>query len=317
MNTFVSSYIQKVVSNLGSYHTDNYDAHRFGPESRYTFGISFARQLLCALSKLGFIQESTARRNLIAAFNPIAPYLQNLQTLFENLSDEKSRQTLIEVVAYRTLGYRKIKLAVNNPAHWKNLRLAESLVVGGAEISTGFMHFKLSKMNLDRIGYPIEFYFSPMGILIDFIEQQYRCETANGAIECEPGDHVIDAGGCWGDTALYFAHKVGANGKVYSFEFLPDNLKIYNRNLDMNPELKRRVNLIENPIWSTAGNEIAIDANGPGTSLRPNDSSLDKMRFCTESIDHLVEAGQIEKVDFIKMDIEGAELNALKGAEGV
>jgi len=315
MNTFVSAYIQKVVSNLGSYHTDNYDAHRFGPESRYTFGISFARQILCGLSKLGFIRESTARRNLIAAFDPIAPYLQNLQTLFENLSDEKSRQTLIEVVAYRTLGYRKIKLAVNNPAHWENLRLAESLVVGGDEISTGFMHFKLSKMNLDRIGYPIEFYFSPMGILIDFIEQQYRCETANGAIECEPGDHVIDAGGCWGDTALYFAHKVGANGKVYSFEFLPDNLKIYNRNLDMNPELKRRVNLIENPIWSTAGNEIAIDANGPGTSLRPNDSSHDKMRFCTESIDHLVEAGQIEKVDFIKMDIEGAELNALKGAE--
>ena len=83
----------------------------------------------------------------------------------------------------------------------------------------------------------------------------------------------------------------------------------------MNPELKRRVNLIENPIWSTAGNEISIDANGPGTSLRPNDSSHDKMRFRTESIDHLVASGRIEKVDFIKMDIEAAELNALKGAE--
>jgi hypothetical protein len=170
-------------------------------------------------------------------------------------------------------------------------------------------------MDLNKIGYPIRFYYAPEGIVIDFIEQQYRCQTTDFAIECETGDHAIDAGGCWGDTALYFAHKVGPNGKVYSFEFLPDNLKIYNRNLDMNPELKRRVNLIENPIWSTAGNEIAIDANGPGTSLRPNDSSHDKMRFLTESIDHLVASGRIEKVDFIKMDIESAERNALEGAE--
>ena len=317
MNTFVSAYIQKVVSNLGSYHTDNYDAHRFGPESKYIpLGFHFARQILCALSKLGFIRESTARRNLIAAFDPIAPYLQNLQTLFENLSGEKSRQTLIEVVAYRTLGYRKIKLAVNNPAHWENLRLAETLVLGDEEISTGFMHFKLAKMDLNKIGYPIQFYFIPAGVVIDFIEQQYRCETENGAIECESGDYVIDAGGCWGDTALYFAHNSGSSGKVYSFEFLEDNLRIFHKNLSLNESLAKNIQVIQNPVWSKSGEDVAIAANGPGTHIS-HDGASDKnlLKFKTVSIDDLVNSGSIEKADFIKMDIEGAELSALKGAE--
>lgn len=37
----------------------------------------------------------------------------------------------------------------------------------------------------------------------------------------------------------------------------------------------------------------------------------------TTTIDQLVSEQQIDRVDFIKMDIEGAELNALKGAEAV
>ena len=322
-NTFLESYTHKVFSSLDNDFDDNWDEFRFGSSdpvsTEHSSPKPFPHALLEALGlttagaakqKVGACKEEIAR-----AINFIALHIANLEWLYANLADKESLQTLVDIVAYRALGHRKIKLAVNCPAHWENLRLAESLVVGDKFISTGFMHFKLIEMDLNKIGYPIRFYYAPEGIVIDFIEQQYRCQTTDFAIECEIGDHAIDAGGCWGDTALYFAHKVGPNGKVYSFEFLPDNLKIYNRNLAMNPELKRRVNLIENPIWSTAGNEISIDANGPGTSLRPNDSSHDKMRFRTESIDHLVASGRIEKVDFIKMDIEAAELNALKGAE--
>jgi FkbM family methyltransferase len=255
------------------------------------------------------------KKEIAKSINLVGPHISNLEWLYAQLADEESKKTLVDVFAYRALDHRKVKLAVNCPEHWENLRLAETLVLGDDEIATGFMHFKLSKMDLNKIGYPIRFYYAPEGIVIDFIEQQYRCLTGGFAIECDEGDFAIDAGGCWGDTALYFASKAGPSGKVYSFEFLPSNLEIYRRNLDMNPELKRRVELIENPIWSTAGEEIAIDANGPGTRLRPSDSSHDKMRFRTESIDHLVETRRIEKVDFIKMDIEGAELNALKGCE--
>jgi FkbM family methyltransferase len=322
-STFLESYSRKIFSSLDNDFEDNWDEFRFGgPDPVATQrgnGMPFPQ---CLLNTVGLTTGAAARQMLGACKKEIAksidlvgPHISNLEWLYAQLADEESKKTLVDVFAYRALGHRKVKLAVNCPKHWDNLRLAETLVLGDDEIATGFMHFKLSKMDLNKIGYPIRFYYAPEGIVIDFIEQQYRCQTSGFAIECDEGDFAIDAGGCWGDTALYFASKAGPSGKVYSFEFLPSNLEIYRRNLDMNPELKRRVELIENPIWSTAGEEIAIDANGPGTRLRPSDSSHDKMRFRTESIDHLVETRRIEKVDFIKMDIEGAELNALKGCE--
>ena len=325
MSTFLESYTQKVFSSLDNDFEDNWDEFRFGSPDPVATQRSrpkpFPHPMLneVGLTTLGAAKQKVEsfKQEIAKTIDLIAPHIANLEWLHANLADKESLQTLVDVVAYRALGHRKVKLAVNCPKHWENLRLAESLVVGDAEISTGFMHFKLSKINLNRIGYPIEFFFSPWGAVIDFIEQQYRCETAKGSIECKLGDHVIDAGGCWGDTALYFAHKSGPCGKVYSFEFLPENLKFYNQNLDMNPDLKKHVDLIQNPLWSNFGEDVEINPNGPGTKVeaaQPLRKSND-YTYKTETIDHLVATGRIEKLHFIKMDIEGAELAALKGAE--
>ena len=321
--TFIENYFRKVLASLDNDFKDNWDEFRFNcSEPKQKIKKSAKDVFYSIIQKFNLTTDGEARgrtlsqaKEIIKYIEYICPYLDKLEWLFSILQDEESKKLLVDLLAYRSMGHRKIKLPVNNSKRWENLRLAESLLIGDKEISTGFMHFNLREMDLSKIGYPIRFFFLPVGVVVDFIEQQYRCQTTDYAIECEIGDHAIDAGGCWGDTALYFAHKVGPNGKVYSFEFLPDNLKIYNRNLDMNPELKRRVDLIENPIWSTAGEEIAIDANGPGSRLIPNETESGKMKFRTETIDHLLESGRISKVDFIKMDIEGAELPALKGAE--
>jgi hypothetical protein len=44
-----------------------------------------------------------------------------------------------------------------------------------------------------------------MNIVNPFLLEQYRCDRAGVCIE--PGDVTINAGGCWGDTALYFARQ--------------------------------------------------------------------------------------------------------------
>ncbi len=81
------------------------------------------------------------------------------------------------------------------------------------------------------IGYDIKLYFSDLGIVIDFILEQYTYKLGGkNIVQPEKGDVILDVGGCWGDTALYFASKVGENGKVYSFEFIPDNIKLFNIN---------------------------------------------------------------------------------------
>lgn len=54
--------------------------------------------------------------------------------------------------------------------------------------------------------------------LCAYIYEQYAIPDV---VEAMPGDVVIDAGTCIGDTACYFSHKVGDTGKVYSFEIVP------------------------------------------------------------------------------------------------
>ena len=172
----------------------------------------------------------------------------------------------------------------------------------------------LSCFNLESIGYPISIYSHPLAVTNTFILQHYAYQATAVAVKAQPGDYVIDAGGCWGDTAIYFAHEVGAGGKVYTFEFVPDNLEIMRKTFELNPQLSAKIEIITNPLGETSGSSIFSSNKGPSSRLsnaRKNESDLE---VTTESIDNFVNTHDIPRVDFIKMDIEGAELEALRGA---
>ncbi|SEL47487.1 methyltransferase, FkbM family [Roseovarius azorensis] len=161
---------------------------------------------------------------------------------------------------------------------------------------------------------------------------------ADVTIGCRPGDVALDCGACFGGTSIFFADRAGADGKVFSFEFFPGNLAVYNRNVALNPRLAERIELVGNPVWSDDATEVVIEGSGPATQVhaRPSipktgfrsglsgvfrnlfgDRSKPEteLSFRTVSIDSFVEQQGVERVDFIKMDIEGAELTALRGAQ--
>lgn len=195
------------------------------------------------------------------------------------------------------------------------MKVSESLKSEEDIIDPKFMHFVLYKMNLNKIDYPIEFYFSTVGVSIDFILEQYALKrNKKYIVYAEKGDVVLDVGGCWGDTALYFAHKVGENGKVFSFEFIPGNLEIHNLNQSFNPSLQQRIEVISNPVSNVSGKDVFYKDFGPGSRIEfePFDEMTGKTQ--TIAIDDFVKNNTIQKIDFIKMDIEGAEPFALEGA---
>jgi len=127
------------------------------------------------------------------------------------------------------------------------------------------------------------------------------------------GDRVIDAGACYADTALGFAVSVGHSGRVVSFEIDPANARIARRNLDHNPSLAERIDLRE---CALAHAEIPLYLHGSGPAAQVT-SEPGLQRLAVTTIDRLIEGGDLDRVDFIKMDIEGAELGALVGAESV
>lgn len=315
MSSFLNHYTRIITEAIPADFRDNHDADRFGPqpaEAKPMLG-----RLRRILARVGLVTVGAAQQTMHRGLGFVVPHLADLEWLYGKLADNESRELLARLTAYRSLGGRKIKLMVNNPQHWKNLKIAETLIGGNETIDTGFMNIVLKRINLEKIGYPIELFFSPAGIVVDFIERQYRCETKAGPIECESGDFVVDAGGCWGDTALLFAHQSGPCGRVASFEFLPDNLSIFRRNLELNPKLAERIRLYEHPVWSQSSKELLVVGSGPGTQVVAQSTDPGARKVQTFKIDELVARGDFPRIDFIKMDIEGAEMEALKGSESV
>ena len=84
------------------------------------------------------------------------------------------------------------------------------------------------------------------------------------------------------------------------------------RNIELNDRFARNIEIIPNAVWNVSGEVLTYDDSGPGTNCLGDEG---KRSVKTKSIDDLVEEQNLSTLDFIKMDIEGAELKALQGAE--
>lgn len=286
--------------------SDNWDYRRFGPELPIRAVQSLKESILSILLAMGVYSIGNARK--------IKTNEANLGWLYDRLADEESRQVLVNVMAYRILGHRKIKLPLNTSAYWSKLDELDRQAESAEKLPLDFLGWSLSKIDLHADGYPIQLFIRPSGVFAQLLLQQYRCQAQDRVIEVEQGDTVIDAGGCYGDTALYFAHKAGFGGQVFSFEFMPNNLEVFRRNLELNPTLADRIQIVEKPLWSVSGKKLFIEGTGPAAYVTPKPKNQTSRQTETISIDDLVDAKNVGKVNFIKMDIEGAELEALKGA---
>lgn len=239
--------------------------------------------------------------------------LSALETLYNWLGDDYSKQMLIRLVA------RKMVPGAFFLAPLKDLQQeqsatdrAESLSKTRAthSIQLGDQQMVLDLYDLSSIGYPLTAYMHPANVTCTFMFEQYRYQHSPIDVGIRKGDIAIDGGGCWGDTALYMAAK-GAE-KAYCFEFSDDNLKILNQNFAANPSFIDHITLVKNAIWNVDGIKLDFQSNGPGTSVVEANNGVSHVE--TISIDSFVEQAKLPRVDFIKMDIEGAEMNALEGA---
>lgn len=124
------------------------------------------------------------------------------------------------------------------------------------------------------------------------------------------GDVVVDAGAYPGDYTIWASRKVGASGRVIAFEPTPQNKAILERNLKR--EKYDNVTIVPKGLWNenttlnlsgTSGFSASVSADNTGDTIEV--SRLD---------DALEELG-IEKIDVLKMDIEGAEIEAIQGCE--
>ena len=131
-------------------------------------------------------------------------------------------------------------------------------------------------------------------------------------VQIRPGDVVFDLGGNLGTSATLFARLTGNRGRVYSFE--PVYHELIERNVRENG--LSNVTVVPVAVADRSGEaEFAITDEGIDSRIDPNGRGGTRRLVPVTTIDDYCAREGIARVDFIKMDIEGAEEPALRGGE--
>lgn len=135
----------------------------------------------------------------------------------------------------------------------------------------------------------------------------------------KPGMTFFDVGANQGFYTLLAAKQVGQNGKVFSFEPVPSQIKKLKRNIKIN----RFHNVVTEPL--ALGSEmgfvnmyVCLSGDEALSSLRPPSEDINSrkkiIQVSVSTIDNYIRKNNISSVDFVKIDVEGGELNVLRGA---
>ena len=272
--TFLSTLAAEVERSRENLHLDNYDVGQLGPYR----GEKHREDLVGPKSERA---GDAAPHELATRLSQFA----DVGFLHGILADQESRDLLIKLFAYRTLGYRKVKLPRNTEQYWDDIQAVRGAATTSPPIPISYMDMRLARHDMHRFAYDLQIYGTAAGIACTYVQKQYEYHRGGVVCKAEPGDVAIDAGACWGETTVYLAHEVGAQGRVLSFEFIPTNLAVLRRNLEANLPLAGRVDVVENPLWSTSGHALYYVDWGPGSRVSPDPSRYPARRALLDGVD--------------------------------
>lgn len=126
-------------------------------------------------------------------------------------------------------------------------------------------------------------------------------------------DTVLDIGANIGFHTLYFAELTGVNGKIIAFEPIPINFAALENNISLNnfPQIVS-VNKAMGNTNSQMNVHVDKQTQNPGAFSLFEHGVKNTIIECVKGDDYLRE-NNTKKVDFIKLDVEGFELEVLKG----
>lgn len=124
-----------------------------------------------------------------------------------------------------------------------------------------------------------------------------------------PGDWIIDAGAAMGDHTGAYLNAVGDTGQVFAFEPNPSYFHCLQHNCPRAIHIKRPLwnshvyFYLHSPLGNQGGGFISLSSESTG--------EFDAVSGPFHSV--VVDDLQLDRLDYVKLDIEGAEFFALQG----
>lgn len=128
------------------------------------------------------------------------------------------------------------------------------------------------------------------------------------------GDTIIDVGAGNGADVIVFSKLVGSAGKVLAIEAHPDTYRLLQKQCEWN--CLENVDPLHHAVMDQSG-VVYIDDNADDVfnSVTVERGPRKTHAVQGDSLDEICRAAGIDHVDFLKMNIEGAERFAIKGME--
>jgi len=221
-------------------------------------------------------------------------------------------------------GLRRIFYDHNNPLYHLNKIIEQSESCPGGmlfiKLNNGFKCYGLSGCggsgfsfrygNPQKLGRLNEDFLT----FYDRLYEQFVQNIYEREYHLQKGDVAIDVGAGFGINAIIYSKEVGDQGRIISIEPAEDNLMCLKKNIELNK--LRNVTVIQKGLWSKKDRlRFYLTSPGSHSLVTHKDSAIQITEIEVDTLDNILGELGVNRVNFIKMDIEGAEIQTLQGME--
>ena len=194
--------------------------------------------------------------------------------------------------------------------------LAKSVILGLLHLLKWVFHWRHRVIKrIDGISFELD-----LNQLIDselYLLGAWEYYTTEGIKKCvRPGDTVIDIGANIGAHALLCSKLVGTEGRVIAFEPMSWANNKLARNVELNPELRKNITIERFVVSDKVANKRPVCFRTSWALFGvENPQCSEEVSFVT--LDDDARKANINKVNVIKIDVDGFEYKVLQGARNV
>jgi FkbM family methyltransferase len=137
-----------------------------------------------------------------------------------------------------------------------------------------------------------------------------------------PDDIVVDVGANVGAHAIAMSRRVGSGGRVIAFEPVPTTAWLMRENLALNKI--ENVELFEAAVSDAPGlvemnvfDQRFSAWNSRGAAVNDGIAPVEVVSVPAQTLDAVMADAGVERIGFLKIDVEGFEVDVLRGASGL